>query len=201
MIKENGLVLIRYRFKMETLLLNNSKNMNNIKKVFDSNQVRVNLKNLLHVEDISSSARGILIINEFDPSFLKPFIDYAKRKNIKILAVNKALLSLVNFLNGSNIKLERPFSGDKSTFISLGSKLAEIIGGAGPLKTNFNYKFEIPIKELPVNYLPSSINLQSGCIEAIESQGEYNILGIIWPIFSNQKIPPRFENILRWISD
>ena len=201
MIKENGLVLIRYRFKMETLLLNNSKNMNNIKKVFDSNQVRVNLKNLLHVEDISSSARGILIINEFDPSFLKPFIDYAKRKNIKILAVNKALLSLVNFLNGSNIKLERPFSGDKSTFISLGSKLAEIIGGAGPLKTNFNYKFEIPIKELPVNYLPSSINLQSGCIEAIESEGEYNILGIIWPIFSNQKIPPRFENILRWISD
>ena len=201
MIKENGLVLIRYRFKMETLLLNNSKNMNNIKKVFDNNQVRVNLKNLLHVEDISSSARGILIINEFDPSFLKPFIDYAKRKNIKILAVNKALLSLVNFLNGSNIKLERPFSGDKSTFISLGSKLAEIIGGAGPLKTNFNYKFEIPIKELPVNYLPSSINLQSGCIEAIESEGEYNILGIIWPIFSNQKIPPRFENILRWISD
>ena len=175
--------------------------MNNIKKVFDNNQVRVNLKNLLHVEDISSSARGILIINEFDPSFLKPFIDYAKRKNIKILAVNKALLSLVNFLNGSNIKLERPFSGDKSTFISLGSKLAEIIGGAGPLKTNFNYKFEIPIKELPVNYLPSSINLQSGCIEDIESQGEYNILGIIWPIFSNQKIPPRFENILRWISD
>ena len=186
---------------METLLLNSSKNINKIKSIFENNKIEINLNNLLHVEDISSNTTGILIIDKFETSFLKPFIDYANKYNIKILATDKALLSLINLFNNSSKNIARPFSGDRSTFISLGSKLAEIIGGAGPLKTNFEYDFEIPIKELPLNYLPSSINLQSGCIEAMESEGRGNILGIVWPIFSNQKIPSRFENILRWISD
>ena len=185
---------------METLVLNSSK-INEISSIFDSYKVDINLKNLLHVEDISKKTTGILITDEFDLSFLKPIIDYASKNNIKILAVERGLLSLINFINGSSNEIERPFSGNSSTFISLGSKLAEIIGGAGPLKTNFDYKFEIPIKALPPNYLPSSINLESGCIEAIESEGKTNILGVLWPLLSGQKIPPRFENILSWISD
>ena len=33
------------------------------------------------------------------------------------------------------------------------------------------------------------------------SEGKGNIMGIIWPIFSSNKMPSRFENILSWISD
>ena len=36
---------------------------------------------------------------------------------------------MINIINGSSNEIERPFSGNSSTFISLGSKLAEIIGG------------------------------------------------------------------------
>ena len=97
--------------------------------------------------------------------------------------------------------MDRSFSGDGSTFISLGSRLAEIIGGAGPLKTNYFNNYEIPIENIPNNFLPSSINLNNGCIEAIEFEGKGNIMGIIWPIFSSNKMPSRFENILSWISD
>ena len=186
---------------METLILNSSKKIDEIRSIFYSYKVDINLKNLLHIEDISPNTTGILITNEFEISIIKPIVEFAIKNNIKILAVERGLLSLINLMNDSSHEIDRPFTGNSSTFISLGSKLAEIIGGAGPLKTNFEYKFEIPIKALPPNYLPSSINLESGCIEAIESEGGTNILGVLWPIFSGQKIPSRFENILSWISD
>ena len=186
---------------METLIINSSNKIDEIRSIFDSYKVDINLKNLLHIEDISPNTTGILITNEFEISIIKPIVEFAIKNNIKILAVERGLLSLINLMNDSSHEIDRPFTGNSSTFISLGSKLAEIIGGAGPLKTNFEYKFEIPIKALPPNYLPSSINLESGCIEAIESEGSTNILGVLWPIFSGQKIPSRFENILSWISD
>lgn len=186
---------------METLILNSSKKIDEIRSIFDSYKVDINLKNLLHIEDISPNTTGILITNEFEISIVKPIVEFAIKNNIKILAVERGLLSLINLMNDSSHEIDRPFTGNSSTFISLGSKLAEIIGGAGPLKTNFEYKFEIPIKALPPNYLPSSINLESGCIEAIESEGDSNIFGVLWPILSGQKIPSRFENILSWISD
>ena len=186
---------------METLILNSSKKIDEIRSIFDSYKVDINLKNLLHIEDISPNTTGILITNEFEISIIKPIVEFAIKNNIKILAVERGLLSLINLMNDSSHEIDRPFTGNSSTFISLGSKLAEIIGGAGPLKTNFEYNFEIPIKALPPNYLPSSINLESGCIEAIESEGKTNILGVLWPILSGQKIPSRFENILSWISD
>ena len=186
---------------METLLLNDSKKIDDIKLIFESNEININLKNLIHIEDISSKTTGILISRELKPSYLKPFVDYSIKKNIKVLAVGRALISLINTLKGTNEKVYRSFSGDRSTFISLGSRLAEIIGGAGPLKTNYLNSYEIPIENMPNNFLPSSINLNNGCIEAIELEGKGNIIGIIWPIFSSNKIPSRFENILSWISD
>ena len=45
---------------METLVLNSSK-INEISSIFDSYKVDINLKNLLHVEDISEKTTGILI--------------------------------------------------------------------------------------------------------------------------------------------
>tara|TARA_Y200000002_G_scaffold282607_1_gene236604 strand:- start:141 stop:701 length:561 start_codon:yes stop_codon:yes gene_type:complete len=186
---------------METLLLNDSKKIDEIKLIFKNNEIEINLKNLIHIEDISLKATGILISRELEPLYLKPFIDYAIKKNIKVLAVGRALISLINSLKGTNENVERSFSGDGSTFISLGSRLAEIIGGAGPLKTNYFNNYEIPIENIPNNFLPSSINLNNGCIEAIEFEGKGNIMGIIWPIFSSNKMPSRFENILSWISD
>ena len=71
---------------METLVLNSSK-INEISSIFDSYKVDINLKNLLHVEDISKKTTGILITDEFDLSFLKPIIDYASKNNIKILNI------------------------------------------------------------------------------------------------------------------
>jgi len=186
---------------METLLLNDPDTIDEIKLVFKNNNIKINLKNSYHIEDISVDTTGILITKEFEPTFLKPFIDFSVKKNLKVLAVDRAIISLINVLKNTNEKIDRPFSGNNSTFISLGSRLAEIIGGAGTLNTNFDNSYEIPINKIPLNYLPSSINLNNGCIEALESEASGNILGVVWPILSSQKIPSRFENILSWISD
>ena len=130
---------------METLILNSSKEIDEIRSIFDSYKVDINLKNLLHIEDISPNTTGILITNEFEISIIKPIVEFAIKNNIKILAVERGLLSLINLMNDSSHEIDRPFTGNSSTFISLGSKLAEIIGGAGPLKTNFEYKFELSL--------------------------------------------------------
>ena len=103
---------------METLLLNDSKKIDGVKLFFEKNEIEINLKNSLHVEDISLKTTGILILSEFQPSYLKPFIDYSIKNNIKILAVGRALISLISTLNNSKNKLDRSFSGDGSTFIS-----------------------------------------------------------------------------------
>ena len=186
---------------METLLLNDSDTFDKIKLIFKKNNIKINLKNSYHIEDISKDTTGILITKEFEPAYLKPFIEFSVNKDLKVLAVNRAIISLIKVLKNSNEKIERQFSGDNSTFISLGSRLAEIIGGAGTLRTNFENSYEIPIGKMPANYLPSSINLNNGCIEALESEASGNILGVVWPILSSEKMPSRFENILSWISD
>ena len=53
-------------------------------------KIEINLKNLIHIEDISLKTTGILISRELEPLYLKPFIDYAI-KNIKVLAVGGEL--------------------------------------------------------------------------------------------------------------
>ena len=58
---------------METLVLNSSK-INEISSIFDSYKVDINLKNLLHVEDISKKTTGILITDEFDYLFLNQLL-------------------------------------------------------------------------------------------------------------------------------
>ena len=87
---------------METLILNSSEKINEIISIFDYYGVDINLKNLLHVEDISKKTTGILITDEFELSFLKPIFDYSSKNNIKILAVERGLLSLINLINGSS---------------------------------------------------------------------------------------------------
>ena len=86
---------------METLLLNDSKKIDDIKLIFESNEININLKNLIHIEDISSKTTGILISRALKPSYLKPFVDYSIKKNIKVLAVGRALISLINTLRSS----------------------------------------------------------------------------------------------------
>ena len=74
---------------METLILNSSKKIDEIRSIFDSYKVDINLKNLLHIEDISPNTTGILITNEFEISIIKPIVEFAIKNNIKILAVER----------------------------------------------------------------------------------------------------------------
>ena len=53
----------------------------------------------------------------------------------------------------------------------------------------------------PDDFMASAFNTGNGCIEAVESKGLNEILGVIWPIFSSVKYPSGFENILSWISE
>ena len=107
---------------------------------------------------------------------------------------------MISYFNNKECK-SRKFEGSTSSFLALGSKLAEIIGGAGPLNTKYNLNWEVPIKFLPNNFLLSGINAGNGSIEALEMVGEWEIIGTIWPIFSEEKAPSGFENILSWISE
>ena len=54
---------------------------------------------------------------------------------------------------------------------------------------------------MPNNFLLSGINAGNGSIEALEMVGEWEIIGTVWPIFSEEKAPSGFENILSWISE
>ena len=51
---------------METLILNSSEKINEIISIFDYYGFDINLKNLLHVEDISKKTTGILITDELN---------------------------------------------------------------------------------------------------------------------------------------
>ena len=55
---------------METLLLNDLKKIDEIKLIFKNNEVKVNLRNLIHIEDISLKTTGILISRELEPLYL-----------------------------------------------------------------------------------------------------------------------------------
>ena len=68
---------------METLILNSSKKIDEIRSIFDSYKVDINLKNLLHIEDISPNTTGILITNEFEISIIKPIVEFAIKNNLK----------------------------------------------------------------------------------------------------------------------
>ena len=68
---------------METLILNSSKKIDEIRSIFDSYKIDINLKNLLHIEDISPNTTGILITNEFEISIIKPIVEFAIKNNIK----------------------------------------------------------------------------------------------------------------------
>ena len=61
---------------METLLLNDSKKIDEIKLIFKNNEIEINLKNLIHIEDISLKTTGILISREFEPLYLRPCLLY-----------------------------------------------------------------------------------------------------------------------------
>ena len=102
---------------METLLLNDSDTFDEIKLIFKKNNIKINLKNSYHIEDISKDTTGILITKEFDPTYLKPFIEFSVNKDLKVLAVNRATISLIKVLKNSNEKIEREFSGEKETHI------------------------------------------------------------------------------------
>ena len=126
-------------------------------------------------------------------------VNDAIRMKKKILGVESGLISIIDSF--SNLPVQKKyFEGDNSSFITLGSKLATIIGGAGPLKTQYSFNWEIPMNFIPDDFMASAFNTGNGCIEAVESKGLNEILGVIWPIFSSVKYPSGFENILSWIS-
>lgn len=186
---------------MKTLVLSDdSKTLNIIFRTFEAYSIKVELSSVSHIEDIPPDASGMIIPNLLDSNYANLFLQYAKKNKLKTLAVGRGLVSLLNFSNKLDCNVEE-FSGGDSTFLALGSKFAEIIGGAGPLNTHYSLNWEIPIRHLPNKFLLSGVNLGNGCIEAVEMERNLEIIGIIWPIFSSQKIPSRFENILSWISE
>tara|TARA_B110000438_G_C15635760_1_gene572995 strand:- start:232 stop:780 length:549 start_codon:yes stop_codon:yes gene_type:complete len=144
-----------------------------------------NSDSLILLDDIKSKNDIIFLID-------------AIRLDKKILGVGKGIIPIINYFAKTDLK-QKKFNGSDSTFIALGSKFAEIIGGAGPLKTHYKVDWEVPIKFIPNNFLISAFNTGNGCIEALESMNSSQILGVIWPIFNSIKHPSGFQNILSWV--
>ena len=141
---------------------------------------------------------SLIILDDFKSKNNTNFLIDAIRLEKKILGVGKGIIPIINYFAKVEFK-QKQFSGSDSTFIALGSKFAEIIGGAGPLKTHYKVDWEVPIKFIPHNFLISAFNTGNGCIEALESMNSNQILGVIWPIFNPEKPPSGFQNILSWI--
>ena len=49
--------------------------------------------------------------------------------------------------------------------------------------------------------MASAININTGFIEAVELKGKTEILGVLWPVLGNKKLPKGFENIINYIVD
>ena len=141
---------------------------------------------------------SLILLDDFKSKDNINFLIEAIRLDKKILGVGKGIIPIINYFAKTNFK-QKQFTGSDSTFIALGSKFAEIIGGAGPLKTHYKVDWEVPIKFIPNNFLISAFNTGNGCIEALESLNSNQILGVIWPIFNSEKSPSGFQNILSWI--
>jgi len=182
------------------VLSNDQKILNKIKSKFNSFSINSKFVLATHVEDIPKDLCGLIIPDKVPLNDLSIFLKYAKNNNLKTLFTGQGLISLISYFNKKECKAKK-FEGSNSSFLALGSKLAEIIGGAGPLNTHYDLDWEIPIKFLPDKFLLSGINAGNGSIEALEMVGEWEIMGIVWPIFSAKKAPSGFENILSWISE
>ncbi len=182
------------------VLSNDQKILNKIKSKFNSFSINSKFVLATHVEDIPKDLCGLIIPDKVPLNDLSIFLKYAKKNNLKTLFTGQGLISLISYFNKKECKAKK-FEGSNSSFLALGSKLAEIIGGAGPLNTHYDLDWEMPIKFLPDKFLLSGINAGNGSIEALEMVGEWEIMGIVWPIFSAKKAPSGFENILSWISE
>ena len=99
-------------------------------------------------------------------------------------------------ITGSNIS-----SSGELEAASIGTKLASIIGGSGNVKVIFSSPENIKINHKADKLMASAININTGFIEAIELKGEGEILGVLWPVLGNKKLPNGFENIVNYIVD
>ena len=187
---------------MKILVLSqDQKILNSIKGKFNSFSIDIDLASLMHIEDIPKNLTGLIVPGKVDKNVLSTFLKFAKKNNLKTLFTNQGgVESLISYFGNKECRVKK-FEGSDLTFLSLGSKLAEIIGGAGPLNTHYDLDCEIPISFLPDKFLLSAFNAGNGSIEALEMVGEWEILGVIWPLFSSKKAPSGFENILSWISE
>ena len=186
---------------MKVLVLSNDEKIfNSIKDKFYSYSINSKFILATHIEDIPNDLSGLIIPSKVSLNDLSIYLKHAKKYNLKTLFTEQGIISMISYFNNKECK-SRKFEGSRSSFLALGSKLAEIIGGAGPLNTKYNLNWEVPIKFLPNNFLLSGINAGNGSIEALEMVGEWEIIGTIWPIFSEEKAPSGFENILSLISE
>ncbi|MBM01462.1 MAG: hypothetical protein CL762_01925 [Chloroflexi bacterium] len=182
------------------VLSNDQKILNSIEEKFNLFSINIELITSTHIEDVPKNLTGLIVPEKVDINVLSIFIKFAKENNLKTLFTNRGIESLISYF-GDKDYIAKEFDGSDSTFLALGSKLAEIIGGAGPLNTHYDLDWEIPINFLPDKFLLSAFNSGNGSIEALEMVGKWEIIGVIWPLFSSKKAPSGFENILSWISE
>jgi len=129
----------------------------------------------------------------------KKIFDKAIKNNLKIIGIEQGMFIINEIFGG-----EKPFktiSQGHEMFIGLGTKLASIIGGSGNVKVIFSSPENIKINHKADKLMASAININTGFIEAIELKGEGEILGVLWPVLGNKKLPNGFENIINYIVD
>jgi|TARA_B100001971_G_C18032692_1_gene453382 gamma-glutamyl-gamma-aminobutyrate hydrolase PuuD len=129
----------------------------------------------------------------------KKIFKKAISNNLKIIGIEQGMFIINEIFGG-----EKPFkaiSQGHEMFIGLGTKLASIIGGSGNVKVMFSSSENIKINHKADKLMASAINIETGFIEAIELKGKSEILGVLWPVFGNNKLPKGFENIVNYIVD
>jgi len=130
---------------------------------------------------------------------LEKIFKKAIENNLKIIGIEYGMFLVNEMLGGGE-----PFKNVQESseiFIGLGTKLANIIGGSGNVKVLFERTYAIEMKKKANSLQASAININTGFIEAIEIKGKGNILGVLWPVLGETKLPKGFKNIIDYIVD
>tara|TARA_B100000686_G_C16744463_1_gene948570 strand:+ start:974 stop:1588 length:615 start_codon:yes stop_codon:yes gene_type:complete len=161
-------------------------------------------KSVNNQSTILGSENSLLVIGKSDLSqerkmTFQEVFNKARKLKLKIIGVDHGMF-LINEIFGGEKYFNKVCTSNE-IFIGLGTKLASIIGGSGNVKVSSSRLNNLKINSKADNLMISAMNHEKGFIEAIEVKGEEEILGILWPLFGENKLPKGFENIVKYIVD
>lgn len=81
-------------------------------------------------------------------------------------------------------------------FLTMGGKVAEVIGGAGVVSVPGRHRFGLTEGRRGKGLMSTAFGLDDGVVEALEVPGKRWVIGVQWPAHMVEALPKGFANLI-----